>query len=112
MDGRPVSLELSAARLDKGTATGKDLPVFTVPADEGFWVGTSEARIWVQAITNGESPAQIRPGDLVTLRGVVRATDASFPARVGLTGEEGAGELLRRGLYIEVLTEELTVRPG
>lgn len=113
VDGLPVSLGPDAEPLQGGTATGQDLSVVAVPADEGFWVGAPEARIWVQLVTNGgESVRQVRPGDLVSLRGVVRRTDEQFPARVGLTQEEGAGEVLRRGLYVEVLVGDLDVRPG
>jgi hypothetical protein len=77
------------------TATGGR--VLAVPADEGFWLGTSETeRVWVQLTGEaGESPYQVQEGDLVDLEGTVEAHDAAFPA-------EGAQQLADQAAHLTV----------
>jgi hypothetical protein len=77
--------------------------VLSVPADEGFWVGSSEQqRVWVQLTgEEGESPYQVTEGDVVDLEGTVVAHDASFAEQVGLSDADGAAQLTDLGSHIE-----------
>ena len=110
-DGRSV-LALAAGP-DAGTALGglADQPVtatgarvLSVPADEGFWLGASDAeRVWVQLTGEaGESPYQVREGDLVDLEGTVAPHDAGFPAEVGVDDAEGAQQLAEQAAHLTV----------
>ena len=82
------------------TATGAR--VLSVPADEGFWLGSSETeRVWVQLTGEaGESPYQVQEGDLVDLEGTVEAHDATFPEQAGVEAAEGAQQLAEQGSHI------------
>ncbi len=84
------------------TATGAR--VLSVPADEGFWLGASDAeRVWVQLTGEaGESPYQVREGDLVDLEGTVAPHDAGFPAEVGVDDAEGAQQLAEQAAHLTV----------
>lgn len=86
-------------------ATSKGVSVQSVPADEGFWVGSSETdRVWIQ-LTGGasESGYQVKVGDKIDFDGgKVVATDAAFANRVGVTAAEGAAQLEGQKQHIEV----------
>ncbi len=109
-DGRSV-LELTAAAdaasglgsVSGQAVTGTAVQVLTVPADEGFWVGTSDTeRVWVQLTGQaGESPYQVREGDTVDFTGTVVAHDAGFAGQVGVDDAEGAGQLTSQAQHIE-----------
>lgn len=84
-------------------ATGSAVQVLTVPADEGFWVGTSDAeRVWVQlAGVAGESPYTVQEGDTVDFTGTVVTHDAGFAEQVGVDDAEGAAQLTGQAGHIE-----------
>ncbi len=110
-DGRSV-LELAAASDAAGAlagvtgqpATGTGAQVLSVPADEGFWVGTSDTqRVWVQLTGDaGESPYQVQEGDRVDFEGTVVAHDAGFATEVGVGDADGAAQLAEQGQHVEV----------
>ncbi|RBY88280.1 hypothetical protein [Blastococcus sp. TF02A-26] len=85
-------------------ATGTAVQVLSVPADEGFWVGTSDTdRVWVQLTGEaGESPYQVQEGDTVDFEGTVVAHDAGFAGQVGVDPAEGADQLTQQAQHIEV----------
>ena len=92
-------------------ALGSGVTVWSVPADEGFWVGTSDTdRVWVQLIGPVESPYAVRAGDTVSFTGVVVVHAADFPSRVGAGKDEGADLLAAQGAHIEVQMDELILR--
>jgi hypothetical protein len=109
-DGRSV-LELTAApdaasglgSVSGQAVTGTAVRVLTVPADEGFWVGTADTeRVWVQLTGEaGESPYQVREGDTVDFTGSVLAHDAGFAGQVGVDDAEGAAQLTSQAQHIE-----------
>ena len=84
------------------TATGAR--VLSVPADEGFWLGTSETeRVWVQLTGEaGESPYQVQEGDLVDFEGTVEAHDAAFAEQAGVDDAEGAQQLVDQAAHLTV----------
>lgn len=92
-----------AAQVGK-PATAAGVTVQSVPADEGFWVGTSDTdRVWVQLTGGpGESPYTVKPGDKVDFTGQVVAHDAGFAAQVGVDAAEGADQLTSQKAHIEV----------
>lgn len=83
--------------------------VESVPADEGFWVGTVGARVWVQLSSAAESPPDIQPGAVVSFTGTLAATAPDMPGQVGVTPEEGAEELVRQGAHAAVDPGQLTI---
>jgi hypothetical protein len=97
-DPTPVLAQVTGQQV-----TGTAVQVLSVPADEGFWVGSSDAqRVWVQlAGAAGESPYQVRQGDRVDFTGTVAAHDGSFPATVGVDDAEGASQLAAQGQHVE-----------
>ena len=78
--------------------------VQSVPADEGFWVGSSSTqRIWVQLSgAKGESSYTVKPGDKIDFSGVVKPADAGFADKVGVTPAEGGAQLTSQGQYVSV----------
>jgi len=105
VEGRPLlGAQLGAARADEAVVTA-------VPADEGFWVASGGGRrAWVQLVGDGESAAAVRVGDRVSFEGRAVPVPAGFAARVGVTPAEGAGELERAGVVVEVPRDRLVVR--
>ena len=74
VDGRPVAAQVAATSrnyLGK-RITAHAAPVLSVPADEGFWLGSSaRARVWVELTGTPESSFKVRPGDKVSFVGKV-----------------------------------------
>ena len=90
------------------TATAEGVLVQSVPADEGFWAGTSETdRVWVQLSGTGESGYVVQQGDRVDFTGQVAAHDPGFAAQTGVEPTEGADQLNQQGAHIEVAKSEL-----
>jgi hypothetical protein len=84
--------------------------VSAVPSDEGFWLdGGDGERSWVQLGTSGESAVTVAPGDLVTFTGTLVATTPEHPAEAGLAPEQGADELLARGVHVEVPADDVVI---
>ena len=83
--------------------TATSVRVLSVPADEGFWVGSSETqRVWVQLTGEaGESPYQVEEGDVVDFSAAVVAHDPSFTGQVGVDQAEGATQLTDQGQHLE-----------
>jgi hypothetical protein len=84
------------------------VPVQSVPADEGFWVGTSATnRVWVQLMGPAESAYDVEVGDKVSFSGRVVSHGAHFAARVGVSAAEGARELTRQRGHLVVVQSGL-----
>ena len=85
-------------------AVGRAVRVLSVPADEGFWVGSSEQdRVWVQ-LTDlaGESGYKVKEGDSIDFTGTVTAAAKDFAGKVGVTADEGAEQLTSQAHYVSV----------
>ncbi len=94
-------------QVDK-SVTGRAVLVQSVPSDEGFWVGPSEAeRIWVQLTGTDESGYVVRQGDRVELTGRIVEHDPGFAGQVGVDPAEGADQLTRQAAHVEVAKSEL-----
>lgn len=95
--------DLTAAAADT-KAVGRQVPVQSVPADEGFWVGTSvKDRLWVQLDGQaGESAYQVKVGDRVDFTGTTSDTSAGFAKQVGVSADEGAAQLTSQGRHLVV----------
>ena len=92
------------------TATAKSVQVQSVPADEGFWVGSSAAdRVWVQLTGQaGESGYTVKAGDRVDFsNGRTVANKSGFANSVGVDAAEGAAQLTGQGQHIEVAKSAL-----
>lgn len=77
--------------------------VLSVPADEGFWIADRPAgRLWVQMTGAGESPQQIRVGEVVTFVGRRVAHRPGFARSMGLAPGADATALDRAGVHLEV----------
>ena len=75
-------------------AVARDVPVQSVAADEGFWVGAGPGqRVWVQLRSTGESAVRVRPGQVASFTAQVVPATADFPARAGVSAAEGAAEI-------------------
>ena len=113
VDGTPT---LPAARVGPmvdavgRTAVARDVPVQSVPADEGFWVGGGPGdRVWVQLATHGrESSIRIRPGQRASFSGDIVRVARDTQAKIGLA--EGAAELRSIGAYVTVDPRQLVLR--
>lgn len=102
-----------AAQVGK-PVTGTGVTVLSVPADEGFWVGSSDTdRVWVQLTGGGgESPYSVKAGDRVDFTGQVVAHDAGFAGQVGVDAAEGADQLVRQSAHIAVVKSVLKLSTG
>jgi hypothetical protein len=94
-------------------AVGSGVTVVSVPADEGFWVGTGETdRVWVQLTGSGESGYVVTQGDRVEFTGSVVAHDPGYAERIGVDPAEGAEQLTAHGAHLEVPKAELREATG
>lgn len=92
-------------------ASGTRVRVESVPADEGFWVGSAkDDRVWVQLTgPAGESPVEVERGERVSFRGTVTDLPDGFAAENDMTRAEGSALLAAEGQYVAVPRSELTV---
>ncbi len=88
MAGRPVQ--------------GENLPVESVPANEGFWVGCSDGRVWVQLTGEGESPERVMPGRRIGFTGTVVSHPDGYSDSIGVDTPEGAAQVDQQGVHLEV----------
>jgi len=95
-------------------AQARGVSVLSVPADEGFWVGTSQTdRVWVQLVgKGGESPYQVKAGDKVDFTAKIVGHTSSFAAQVGVDAAEGAAQLTAEKTHIEVDKGEVKLTRG
>jgi hypothetical protein len=92
------------------TAIGHAVPVQAVPADEGFWIGSSETdRVWVQFTASAESAVTITPGQVLDLRGPVVPHGPDFARKAGVAAADGAEQLTREAAHLEVDPNQVTV---
>jgi RNA polymerase sigma factor (sigma-70 family) len=119
VDGRLTTsgriLPTSASKLAKHVGKrvkGHAMAVASVPSDEGFWVGSRDARVFVKLTTQGskESPPRIEAGEHVTFIGSLKRHGHSFARSNGVTEGEGAGELRRSPQHIVVSLREIKAR--
>ncbi|ALG12138.1 hypothetical protein [Kibdelosporangium phytohabitans] len=90
--------------------SGRAVPVQSVPADEGFWVGTSDTdRMWVKLVPNGESPVNIQKGQMLDLGGPIVAHGREFAASEGVDDAEGATQLTAQAAHIEAQQDQVRV---
>lgn len=106
-----VALPAGLATSADGVVEGRTA-VQTVPADEGFTVGSGSTQLWVLLVGAGESAVQVRPGDRVVLRGRLQRFDADASALEGVTVAEGRKQLASRSAYLRVRRADLMVLPG
>lgn len=101
-----------AAQVGKAV-TGSGMSVQSVPADEGFWVGSSATdRVWVQLVGAGESPYTVKVGDRIDLTGQMVAHDAGFAKQVGVDAADGAAQLTTQAAHIAVAQNALVLHAG
>ncbi len=91
------------------TVRGDGVPVHSVVADEGFWVGTSEVdRVYVIYQTGGfESPPDVDAGQLVSFLGALEPATGDLAPQFRLTDAEGLSLLRAQGYYISVGSVEI-----
>jgi hypothetical protein len=89
-------------------AVAREVPVQSVAADEGFWVGAGPGRrVWVQLVTTGESAVRVRPGQVASFTAEVLPAGTDFPERAGVSAAEGAAEIRATGVYLRVDPDRL-----
>lgn len=100
----PLSEGLTVGDYDGQKVVGKGVPVESVVADEGFWVGQSaDDRIFVLLTdADAESAPEIQPGDTIDFKGEVVAHGDDFAQRVGVEGNEGAQRLNALAGHVEI----------
>jgi len=108
-------LPTSASRLERHVGKrvkAHGIMVESVPSDEGFWIGSNEARVFVRLIipVREESPVRIEAGERVTFTGTLRSHRPGFARRQGVTKTEGAGELRRSPPHIVISMKEIKAR--
>lgn len=103
---------------DLSAYTGTDakataVAVQSVPADEGFWVGSGATdRVWIQLTGKaGESPFTVEKGDAVSFTGKVVENAPGFAKSAGVTDAEGKKLLTDQGQHITVAKSALTLAP-
>jgi hypothetical protein len=66
--------------------------------------------VWIQLLGEGESGERFTPGQLLDFNGTVVSHADDFPASVGVDESEGAQELDRQRVHIEVRYGDLRQR--
>ena len=93
-------------------AEAQEVPVQSVVADEGFWVGLNERdRVFVHLVGRGESLRKVRAGAKVSFTGTITKNPADL-AGLGVSADEGAALLQRQGYHVEVHRSDLRVGQG
>ncbi|MCZ2821235.1 hypothetical protein O2V63_12900 [Modestobacter sp. VKM Ac-2977] len=100
--------QAALAGLADEPAVATEVPVFAVPTDEGFWIGTEEVRIWVQLTAPGESPVNVEPGDRVSFTGEVVPNADGFVEGLSLPADQAAA-LTDLGYHVDVPAGAITI---
>lgn len=101
------------AALSGQAVTGTSVPVESVVADEGFWVGSSATeRVFVfltpeARSSQGESPFQVEAGQRITLEGTLIPLPGD-PASLGVDATEGADQLAQQGQLVQAARVSLS----
>lgn len=95
------------------TIRANAVPVQSVVADEGFWVGADpDSRLYVVYRTGGfESAPDIDIGQLVSFTGALDSAVGDLAPQFRLTEAEGLGQLLSQGYYIETADVDVQTDP-
>lgn len=80
---------------------GRGILIESVPADEGFWIGRTQERVFVRLTQPTESGFRAKAGEHLNFAGTIVANAPTFARRLGITKAEGAAEL-RQGVHIQV----------
>jgi hypothetical protein len=108
--GQAVS-DVSAARslrsLVGRSARASGATVVAAVTANGFWIGSSQARVWVQLV-GPLRPLRVRAGDRVRFTGIMVGNSSSFPAQTGARGSDAA-LLERQGAHLAVSTTNISV---
>lgn len=93
-------------------AVARDARVLTVPADEGFWIGTGPAnRVFVQLTgLPPESPYKVHAGDRVSFEARITPNGTGFAREVGVTAAEGARTLTAQHQHLNVPKRALSLQ--
>ena len=104
VDGAAIALSDTdgLAQMAGRPVEGDNLPVESVHANEGFWLGCADGRVWVQLMGAGESGEQITSGQRLDFNGTLVSHGDGFPASVGVDQAEGANELGQQRVHLEV----------
>jgi hypothetical protein len=89
------------------TANASGATVVDAVTRNGFWIGSSRGRIWVELV-GPLRPLSVRAGDRVWFSGSLVGNSASDPALAGLTGGDAA-LLARQGAHLAVSTTRILV---
>jgi RNA polymerase sigma factor (sigma-70 family) len=111
IDGRPVSdakAGQSLRSLIGAAADASGVSVVAAVTRDGFWIGTAQARIWVQLV-GPLRPLHIQAGDPVRFDGTVAGSPAGYPASVGVTDGGDIRLLTRQGAHLDVNTTKISV---
>lgn len=100
----PLSDNLTVADFEGEEVVGRDVPVESVVADVGLWVGTgADDRIFVLVTgAGGESAPEVQAGDTINFEGEVVAHGDDFAQRVGVDRREGAQRLTALRGHVEI----------
>ncbi len=93
----------------KVTASGVN--VVAAAAHDGFWIGSPQARVWVE-LAGPLEPLHIGARDHVVFTGVVAGNGPSYPVKIGVTTRADADLLDHQGAHIAVLTTKIRVEAG
>jgi RNA polymerase sigma factor (sigma-70 family) len=75
----------------------------------GFWVGSSRARVWVELV-GPLKPLRIMANERLRFTGTVVGNGPSYPARAGVASHAEAALLDRQGAHIDVSTTSISVQ--
>lgn len=76
--------------------------VLAVPGDEGFWVGDTGSRIWVQMAGPGESPLQVTVGMRMSFQGTIVVNAPNFVKDLALKEAQDRAALEASDVHIVV----------
>ena len=91
-------------------ADASGVSVVAAVTRNGFWIGTAQARIWVQLVGPLRTFA-VHAGDRVRFAGRVTGNSRAYPASIGLISRGDAALLSRQGAHLDVNTTKISVQP-
>lgn len=73
--------------------SGQGVKVQSVPANEGFWIGRRQERVFIRLTQPTESGFSLNAGQQISFVGILVPTGPNLARRMGITRAEGAAEL-------------------
>ena len=108
----PLPASATLRRLAGQRVVVTDMAVQLVTSHPGFWIGAGNQRLYVHITNPSNIKTPVRVGQRVSCTAALQTNPAGFAANDGVDSEEGAAQLTRQGVHLNVQASDLVITTG